>query len=552
MVLPTSAAGQPLPAAANGRQKAAPIHRVLVADAISESGLAPLRADPTIQVDIRTDLKPAELIAVIPEYDALLVRSSTQVTADVLRAGRRLRVVARAGVGVDNIDLPAATNLGVIVVNAPTGNVVAAAEHTIALLMSLARLVPQADAHVRAGQWKRAQFMGVEVRNKVLGTVGLGRVAQEVVRRAQGLGMRILAFDPYVTAEYAEQRGVELADLERIFAESDFITIHVPLTETTRNLIGAAEFRKMKPGVRLLNVARGGVINENALVEAVEQGLVAGAALDVFEDEPLAADSPLRRTNKIILTPHLGGSTIEAQEQVAEDVAVQVVDVLNDRPARYAVNAPIIPPKDLEVLIPYIDLAERLGRFLKQMDNAGIGDVEVTAHGTLADYDLAYVKAAFIKGLLSGITEERVNLINANLLAERRGMNLIERKKHEHEFPYENMLTLRGTLGSQRWTVRGAVLQNEPYIVSINDLWVDFPATGNILLTSHQDRPGIVGRVGTILGQNDINISFMHVGRRGPRTEAIMALGTDEIVSAELLSQIAAWSDIIWLRAIAL
>ncbi len=526
--------------------------RVLVSDPISESGLAPLRADANIAIDLRTDLSPAALLDVIGDYDALLVRSGTQVTADVLRAGKALRVVARAGVGVDNIDVPAATAAGVIVVNAPTGNVVAAAEHTIALLMSLARLVPQADAHVRSGQWKRGQFMGVEVRNKVLGTVGLGKVAQEVVRRAQAMGMRVLAYDPYVTPDYAAQRDVQLATLDELYAAADFITVHVPMTATTRNLINAEAFSKMKPGVRILNVARGGVVNEVALVEAIEAGHVAGAAVDVFEVEPLAADSPLRRTDRIILTPHLGGSTVEAQEQVAEDVAIQVVDVLNDRPARYAVNAPIIPPKELELLVPYIELAERMGRFLKQMDASGVSDVEIAANGTLADFDLTYIRAACIKGLLAGITDERVNLVNATLMAERRGMRLMERRTRANGSRYENMLTLSGTLGGQRWAVGGAVVQGEPYIVSINGLGVDVPAEGNILLTSHQDRPGIVGRVGTLLGVNDVNISFMHVGRRGPRTEAIMALGTDELVSAEILAQIEDWDDINWLRAIAL
>lgn len=539
-------------AAAARRNGAAVLQRVLVTESISESGLAPLRAQPAIAVDVRTGLTAAQLVEVIPGYDALIVRSSTQVTAEVLRAGTRLRVVARAGVGVDNVDLAAATAAGVIVVNAPTGNVVAAAEHTIALLLSLARLVPLADAHVRAGEWKRSRFMGVEVRNKVLGTVGLGRVAQEVARRAQGLGMSVIAYDPYVNAEYAEQRNVRLVDLDTVFAEADFITVHVPLSGQTRNLIGAVQFHKMKPGVRILNVARGGVIDESALVEAIEAGIVAGAALDVFEQEPLPADSPLRRTDKIILTPHLGGSTVEAQEQVAEDVALQVVDVLKDRPARYAVNAPILPPRDLELLIPYIDLAERMGRFMTQLDSHGVSEVEITAHGTLAGFDLDYVKAAFIKGLLSGVTEERVNLVNANLMAERRGMRLTERKKHDHDMPYENVLTLRCTLGAQRWSVRGAVLQGEAHIVAINDLWVDFPASGNLLLTSHQDRPGIIGRVGTLLGQNDINISFMHVGRRGPRTDAIMALGTDELAPAALLEEIARLPDIIWLRAITL
>jgi D-3-phosphoglycerate dehydrogenase len=528
-------------------------HRVLVSDALSESGLRPLRAAAGFQVDVRTDLSHAQLLEAIPLYDALLVRSGTTVSADVIQAGKRLRVVARAGVGVDNIDVEAATQAGIIVVNAPTGNVVAAAEHTIALLLALARQIAQADAHVRAGHWSRAQFLGVEVRDKVLGTVGLGRVAQEVVRRAQGLGMIVMGFDPYVTSDYAAQRAVRLVDLETLLSQADFITVHVPLTAQTTNLIDRLQFKLMKPTARILNVARGGVINEEALVEAVESGLIAGAALDVFAEEPLPADSPLRHSAKIIVTPHLGGSTIEAQEQVAEDVALQVIDVLNDRPARYAVNAPIIPSKDLEFLVPYIDLAERMARFLHQLSGqGGIGRVEITAHGALADFDLAHIKAAAIKGLLRDVVNIRVNLVNAALLAERRGIDLVERKLHQHEARYENMLTLRITTPAETLMVRGSVLQGEPYIVGINEHWVDFPATGNLLLSSHRDRPGIIGRVGTILGQSDINISFMHVGREGPRTDAIMVLGTDEPTPPEIIDQLAAISHINWLKAVAL
>lgn len=526
--------------------------KVLVSDAMSDNGLAALRAASNITVDIRTNLTPQQLIEAIADYDALLVRSSTQVTAEVLKAGKKLRVVGRAGVGVDNIDVETATQCGVIVVNAPTGNTVAAAEHTVALMLSMARQIPQADAHVRAGLWKRNQFMGVEIAGKTLGSVGLGRVAQEVVRRAQGLGMHVIGYDPYVTADYAAQRGVKLADLETLFAESDFITVHVPLTAQTRNLIDREQMAKMKKGVRLLNVARGGIINEAALLEAIEAGKVAGAALDVFEPEPLPADSPLRKSDKIVLTPHLGASTIEAQEQVAEDVALQVVDVLNDRPARYAVNAPMIPPKDLEFLVPFIDLAQRMGSFLVQAGVQGIGDVTITVQGQLADFDLSYIRAGVIKGLLSNVVEQRVNLVNASLLAERRGMNLIERKMHHVDSPYDTMLTVTATSGAQAWSVSGSVVQNEPHIVGINGLWIDLPALGNILLTSHQDRPGIIGRVGTILGQNDINISFMHVGRRGPRTESIMALGIDEVASLPILEQIESWPDINWLRSITL
>jgi D-3-phosphoglycerate dehydrogenase len=505
-----------------------------------------------LQVDVITGQPQAKLIEMIGMYDALLVRSATKVTAEVIQAGKHLRVIARAGVGVDNIDVEAATQAGVIVVNAPTGNVVAAAEHTIAMLMAVARNVPQASAHVREGLWKRDRFMGVEVRNKVLGTVGLGRVAQEVVRRAQGLGMQVIAYDPYVTAEYALQRGVTLTDLDSLVAQADFITLHVPLTPQTRHLIGRERLARMKPTARLINVARGGVVDERALAEAVTAGRLAGAALDVFENEPLEADSPLRSVPNIVLTPHLGGSTMEAQEKVAEDVALQVLDVLNDRPARYAVNAPILPPKDLDFLVPYIDLAERMGRFIKQLGAQGMGDVELTAEGNLAEFDLSYIRAGVIKGLLADVVSVRVNLVNAALLAERRGMNLIERKKHQHEYAYDNLLTLRATSGARRWTVRGAVLQSEPHIVGINELWVDFPAQGHVLLAMHQDRPGMIGKVGTLLGNHDVNISFMHVGRRAPRSEAIMALGTDESTTPELQAQISAMDDIYWLKAITL
>lgn len=525
-------------------------YRVLVSDALSDVGLAPLRSESTIELDLQPTLSAEEILAVIGDYDALLVRSRTQVTASLLQAGKRLRVVARAGTGVDNIDLDAATQAGIIVVNAPTGNTIAAAEHTVAMLMALARNIPQADAHIRAGNWQRARFLGVEVEDKVLGLVGLGRIAQEVSRRAQGLGMRVVAYDPYVTSEYAEQRGVSLMSLDALLQESDFVTVHVPLSPGTRHLIGAAELARTKAGVRILNVARGGIIDEAALVAAVESGHVAGAAIDVFETEPLAADSPLRTHPNIILTPHLGASTVEAQERVAVNAAQQVVDVLCGRPARYAVNAPIIPPAELDFLVPYIDLAQRMGQILRKLEDQGISQVELTAHGHLADFDLAYVRAAAIQGLLTGVVEDRVNLVNAAYLAERRGMNLMERKQHQHTFRYESLITLRATSGEKRWTVRGAVLQQVPNIVSINDLWVEFQADGHLILTSHRDRPGIIGRVGALLGAADINISFMHVGRRGPRQEAIMVLGTDEKIAADVHRSMEQLDEINWLKVI--
>lgn len=522
-------------------------YKILVSDALAEVGLKPLREAENVEVSIQTNLTPEELLTAIPEYDALLVRSSTRVTAEVIQAGQRLRVVGRAGVGVDNIDVDAATQAGIIVVNAPTGNTVAAAEHTVAMLMAMARLIPQADASVRTGEWKRNKFVGVEVRDKVLGTVGLGRVAQEVARRAQGLGMRVIAYDPYASADFAAHQGVALYDLDRVLAEADFLTIHTPLTPQTKNLISHEQLAKMKTGARILNVARGGILDEVALVTALDSGHLAGAALDVFEDEPLNIESPLRNSDRIILTPHLGASTVEAQEQVAEDVAIQVIDVLNDRPARYAVNAPILPPRDLEFMLPYIDLAERLGCFLRHLGGQGVGNVEVTAYGTLANFDLDYINAAVIKGILGDVTQVRINLVNAALVAERRGMNLVETKRHHHEAPFETMLTV-STNSGEEWSVSGAVVRGEPYIVAINDQWVDFLAEGHVLLTSHQDRPGIVGRVGTMLGESDVNISFMHVGRRAPRADAIMVLGTDEPVPTPLANTLENWEHINWLR----
>jgi len=522
-------------------------YKILVSDALAEVGLKPLREAENTELSIQTDLTPEELLAVIGDYDALLVRSSTRVTAEVIQAGKRLRVVGRAGVGVDNIDVEAATQAGIIVVNAPTGNTVAAAEHTVAMLMSMARMIPQADASVRNGEWKRNKFVGIEVRDKVLGTVGLGRVAQEVARRAQGLGMRVIAYDPYANADYAAHQGVALYELDQLLAEADFLTIHTPLTPQTKNLISHEQLARMKAGARILNVARGGILDEAALLEAIERGHIAGAALDVFDEEPLTLDSALRSSDKIILTPHLGASTVEAQEQVAEDVAIQVIDVLNDRPARYAVNAPILPPRDLEFLMPYIDLAERIGRFLGQLGVQGMGNVQVTAYGTLANFDLDYIKAAVIKGILGDVTQVRINLVNAGLVAERRGMKLVEIKQNQHDAPYETMLKVSAKSGEE-WSVSGAIVRGEPYIVAINEQWVDFPAEGHLLLTSHRDRPGIVGRVGTMLGESDVNISFMHVGRHAPRTDAIMVLGTDERVPSALADELESWEHINWLR----
>jgi len=504
-----------------------------------------------IAVEMHTDLSPAELKSLIPGYHALLVRSSTQVTADLIQAGRNLQAIGRAGTGVDNIDVDAATRAGVTVVNTPTGNTVAAAEHTIAMLMALARNIPQADQNVRAQLWNRSAFVGTEVRGKALGVVGLGRIAQEVVQFALSMGMCVYASDPFVSQEYATQRGVKLLSLDEMLPLVDFLSVHVPLTEATHNLINACRLNQMKQGARVINVARGGIVDEKALAAAVSSGHIAGAALDVFENEPLPEDSPLRCNDRIILTPHLGASTVEAMERVAEEVAVQVADILHGRPARHAVNAPILPPTALNTIIPYIDLAERMGRFLRQIDEEGIRRLEITGHGPITAFDMAYVVASAIRGVLSEIVEERVNLVNAELLARNRGIEIIQRKLPKHE-RYESMVTLRLTSASGTNSVLGTVLLDEPTIVALNDLWVEFPATGNLLLASHTDRPGMIGKVGTLLGRSDVNISFMHVGRRAPRGESIMVLGTDERTPAQVLTNLADIQDIRWIKAVEL
>lgn len=528
-------------------------YKVLVSDKMTESGLTPLFEAENISVDIRTDLTPEQLISEIVPYHALLVRSATKVTADVIKAGENLSVIGRAGVGVDNIDIEAATAAGVIVVNAPTGNVVAAAEHTVAMLLALARNIPGANAHVHNGQWKKSAFIGTEVRDKVLGLIGLGRIAQEVAHAVQALGMKVIATDPFVTTEYAQKHRVTMVELEELLGQADFISPHVPLTDQTRYLIDAKALGRTRPGVRILNVSRGGIVDEKALAEAIQSGHVAGAALDVFEIEPLPEDSPLRGCDGIILTPHLGGSTVEAQEKVAEDVARQALEVLSGRPARYALNAPIIPPRDMDFLGPYVDLAERMGRFLQQLGAGNSGDVELEVCGALADYDSSCVKASAIKGLLEGIVDVRVNLVNAVTLAAQRGINMIERKTHRESSRYESILSLSArSRAGQSWVVRGTVMMGEPYIVAINDLWLDFPAEGNILLTSHKDQPGIIGKVGTVLAEADINISFMHVGRRRPREEAVMALGTDERIPPELLTKINEAAALNWMKTVAL
>ncbi len=508
--------------------------RILVAEPIADEGIDVLQARH--DVDVRTGLSPDELRTAIADYDALLVRSQVRVDAPLIEAGSRLVVIGRAGVGVDNVDLDAATRAGVTVVNAPTGNTIAAAEHTLALLLGLARRVAAADASVRRGEWQRAPFEGVEVRGKTLGLIGLGKIGLAIADRARGLEMTVVGHDPYVTAEQASLHGVELVDLDALLARSDVVSVHVPLTHATKDLIGRATIAKMKPGAFVLNVARGGIVDEAALADALLSGQVGGAAIDVFETEP-PKDSPLLSAPNTILTPHLGASTAEAQVAVAVEVASGVLDVLDGRPARSAVNAPIVSAEAAGAIAPFLPLAETLGRFFAQFARTAMKTLTFEVAGTPADNDPAPLTAAMLRGLLQATTEERVNLVNAGLLAKARGITVVERRRPEAG-AYAALVTVSGDVGGQRVTVGGTVNAGEQRLVRLNDYWLDMEPSAVMLITRHNDRPGMIGRVGQILGNADVNISAMHVARSGPRQDALMILALDEDVPEAALESI--------------
>jgi len=524
--------------------------KVLITDPVSEEGIEILRREA--QVDIKTGLTPEEIVAIIGDYDALVVRSQTKVTAAIIEAGKNLQVIARAGVGIDNVDVEAATRCGVVVVNAPTGNTVSAAEHAFAMLLASARNIPQANASLKACQWKRNEFMGTELRGKTLGIIGLGNVGAEMAKRAQGFEMKLLGIDPLVSVEYAQKLQVELVELPRLLKESDFITLHVPLTPQTRNLIGAKEIAMCKPGARIINCARGGLIDEAALVKAVKEKKLAGAAIDVFEQEP-CTESVLFGVDNIIVTPHLGASTTEAQILAARDVAEQIVDIFRGQPARAAINVPYIPAEALAALAPYLKCATTLCKLVYRLGEGQAKSIRIRYEGDIANYDTDPLKAAVIGGLLEGYSDERVNIVNASVIAARRGLSVIEEKEVTCA-NYASLLTVSITTTAGSSTVAGTILNNESHIVRVNDFWLDIvPVPGSYFLFSdHRDRPGLIGAVGKITGDADINISFMHLGRLKPRGQALLVLAMDEPLPEEQQKQILAIPDVYSVKLVGL
>ena len=523
--------------------------RILVADPIAADGVDRLRAAG--DVDVATGLEPAALRARIADYDALVVRSETKVTADLLDAAARLRVVGRAGVGVDNIDIDAATQRGVLVLNAPTGNTIAAAEHAVAMLFAMVRNIPSADRSLRSGLWERARFMGMELRDKTLGVLGLGKIGFEVARTArEGLQMRVLAHDPVVTAERAHQAGAELVDFERLLTESDVISVHVPLSDATRGIIGAAELQRMKPGARLVNVARGGIIDEVALADAVRSGHIAGAAIDVFTAEPPPADHPLLQLPQVVVTPHLGASTLEAQVNVAYDVADQIVEYLQGGTPRYAVNAPTVLPEELEQLRPYLDLAQKIGSLAAQLGGRGVRRVVCSYAGELGDLDTSIVTSHVLRGLFAHFTETRVNQVNAKLVARTMGVGIDEH--HTTRSVDTESPLLVEVVGDERLLIAGTQFDGDPRITRINDFRVDMQPTGTFLVVTHQDRPGVIAAVSSLLARNDINIAGIELGRDRPRGHAVMLMQIDDPVGGDLLSELRATANLDQLRQVRL
>jgi D-3-phosphoglycerate dehydrogenase len=520
------------------------VARVLISDKLAEEGLEILRAAPGIEVDHRPGMDPAELREILPGYDALIVRSGTKVTADLLEVADKLRVVGRAGIGVDNVDLGAATARGVIVMNTPEGNAVTTAEHALALMMSVARHIPQAYSTLRDGQWAKGKFSGKELCNQVLGVVGLGNIGSIVADRARGLRMRVIAHDPLVSEERAERLGVRLVSFEDLLATADVITVHVPLTKETRGLIGSQAFAKMKRGVLLVNASRGGIVDEDALLEAIDSGIVAGAALDVFAQEPVPKDHPLLHRDQVVATPHLGAATAEAQLKVAVAVAEQVRDYLVEGVVRNAVNLPSISPEQLEEVRPFLVLGERLGRFQGQLAHRGIREIEVEYAGEIAKLDVQPVTLSVLKGLLEPWVGERVNYVNAPHLAQDRGIRVIETKATEPQ-DFVSLVTVHVKTPERERLVSGTIFgRTQPRIVRVDQFMLEAIPEGATLLIQNRDLPGVVGRVGSILGAAKINIARMQLGLLPDGNEALQLLNVDPIPPEEAVAALRALPEV--------
>ena len=516
--------------------------KVLVSDKLSDAGLAILRSATGLTVDYRPGLSESELADAIGDYDGLVIRSGSKVTAKVIERADSLQVIGRAGIGVDNVDVQAASRKGIVVMNTPTGNAVTTAEHALSLLLALARKIPQATASMRSGKWEKSKFEGTEIAGKTLGVVGMGNIGRIVADRAQGLKMNVIAFDPVLSHDKAKSLNIELVSIDELFSRADAITFHAPLTPETKNLVNADTMKKMKKGVLIVNAARGGIVDEAALVAAVQEGHVGGAALDVFVNEPLEADSPLVKSDKIILTPHLGASTGEAQERVALEIAEQVADYLINGTVKNAVNVPALPGEAAKRLEPYLGLARKLGKLLGQLEPIEVKELRVTCTGEAGEFGVRPVANAVVAGYLERFLEEPVNSISAPFEAKERGIQVIEVYE---ETPRRFTSSVRVTVSGEGvlHTATGTLsATGHPVLVGLDGYDLDAQLDGRMIVMNNQDRPGVIGAVGTILGKRNVNVSRMQVGLADG--EALALWSVDHEIAADTLKELRSLSNV--------
>ncbi len=527
------------------------ISRVLVSDPLSSKGLEILERAKGLKYDVKVGLSLEELKKIIPEYDGIIIRSETKLREELIEAGKRLKVIGRAGIGLDNVDLPAATKKGVVVMNTPQENAIAAAEHTVAMILSVSRKIPQATASMKEGKWEKKKFMGVELYNKTLGLIGIGVIGTIVADRARGLKMKVIGYDPYLSKEVAEKKGVDLVSLDELLSQSDFISVHTPLTDETRNLIDKKAFSRMRKGVILVNCARGGIINEKDLYDAIQEGKVAGAALDVFEKEP-STGNPLLELEAVISTPHLGAATEEAQENVAIAIAQQVADFLTLGEARNAVNMPAVSPDILPSLRPYLRLGEQLGSFLGQISNYAIEEILIEYHGEVVEYGTKPITISVLKGLLTPFVGETVNFVNAPIMAKERGIKVTESTRAVAE-DYASLIALTARSKMEQNYIAGTLFgRKELRIVKLNDFFIEAIPEGYILLVNNYDKPGVIGNIGNALGGRNINIATMQFGRDRMGGHAISLLHLDVPLPPGMVGDILRLPNIISVRQIQL
>lgn len=517
--------------------------KVLVSDPLSKEGVEILEKAKSIEVEVKTGLSSEELVACIGEYDGLIVRSETKVTKEVIEAGKKLQVIGRAGVGLDNIDVPAATKKGIIVMNAPGGNTVSTAELTMGMLIALSRNIPQADKSVKSGQWERKKYTGVEVSGKILGVIGLGRIGSYVAQLGVAFNMKVLAYDPFISIEKAKRVGVELVDLEQLYKRSDYITLHVPKSDETKGMISKDEFEKMKDGVRIINCARGGLIDEEALCQALKSGKAAGAALDVYAQEP-PVGSPLLELSNCITAPHLGASTRDAQINVGIEMAHQVVDVLSGGPVRNAVNIQQVDPEVFQEIAPYLILAEKIGSLHAQLTAGGMEEIEIRISGEIAGYEVTPFTVAVLKGMLAAI-DQVVNYVNAPFIAKERGINIVENKQAKEE-DFANLITVTAKTDVKTSQIAGSIFQkNDARIVAIDGFRIDATPQGDMLFISNIDKPGILGKIGTILGKNKVNIAGLQMGRKAIGGKQLIVLNVDEPLPESVLQEVSSQEEVL-------